>query len=693
MQLPTTHLHRSSTTRVMKNNKMPSKKKSKDSQKISSAIGSAIFNAPAPAPIVSSADDSYIKRLPPGLLSQDIRASTLTTPRRPTNEKFKSNLLISFDTLPSPETQREPRSADRILSSPLRHRDTAAATASDQDKYTNKYPSLPSEWMKTPARPKHESSSSSSASSHPPQSLAFSSSSDDYLFDFHKFSWKKFLLAEIFGIGDPGHLEPMAVETIDNFLSVPWELEKLLLFGFVITLDSFLYTITYLPIRFLLALLLLIDECLGYYVLSFRPFQFLYLALLTLNVSQSYQKASLSQSHHSHSHSQSSPHATSPHRLHYNHFDYSSLRQFDLMRGLLLIIGSWALSHVDMPRLYHYIRMQNTIKLYVLTAMMEIFDKLFSSFGLDALDSLFWKTRIRSSSYAALLSSFLIALIYVLIHSSLYFIHISTLIVAINNADQSLLTILILNNFAEIKSFVLKKYDEETLYQLVCADIYERFKIFLFSVFALVSNCTQSSDLWRTFLEHSEIFCYILSAEVLVDWIKHAFIIKLNSPRVSSKAYGLFDKQLRAEIFYGHKDKITLDHSYAVTKTIGIAQYPLGCIFFRFILIGLVSSKKIERFQYFTFSDWFGWIVVSMLALVLFKIILSVMLIYTIGKKNNSDIEREIKRKQREVSDQRKWDELQQQLIGEEKREMNMSQHWTASISCDDDDQRPRLDR
>ena len=36
---------------------------------------------------------------------------------------------------------------------------------------------------------------------------------------------------------------------------------------------------------------------------------------------------------------------------------------------------------LNMSRVYHYIRGQTLIKLYVLTAMMEIFDKLLCSFG------------------------------------------------------------------------------------------------------------------------------------------------------------------------------------------------------------------------------------------------------------------------------------------------------------------------
>ena len=49
---------------------------------------------------------------------------------------------------------------------------------------------------------------------------------------------------------------------------------------------------------------------------------------------------------------------------------------------------SLSLSIVDASRLYHNIRAQSTLKLYVLFNVGEVMDKLLSSFGLDLFDSL-----------------------------------------------------------------------------------------------------------------------------------------------------------------------------------------------------------------------------------------------------------------------------------------------------------------
>lgn len=59
-----------------------------------------------------------------------------------------------------------------------------------------------------------------------------------------------------------------------------------------------------------------------------------------------------------------------------------------------LFMGALAgLQFLDMSRIYHHIRGQEMIKLYVIISMVEIFDRLLCSFGQDVLDSLYWTVR------------------------------------------------------------------------------------------------------------------------------------------------------------------------------------------------------------------------------------------------------------------------------------------------------------
>jgi len=579
----------------------------------------------------SAYDDSVIRRVSMGgMASLDVSASTRTTPRRPSDSKYylcPSNTFVASNgevyhvdpfQLPPPaeiaslfnEKNQQRVNAKYMKDDSLLYRSNTLPPASlrnvkDNNGSPNKYPSLPAEWMTSPAV-------------SGPGTGTSDTEDDNGMFVFSKFSWKKFLLAEILGIGDPGHLEPNAVEYIDNFLNVPFQLEKLIFFGVFVALDSFLYVITYLPVRFILATLILLDECMHWFI-GLRP-----LAYLSGTVY----------------HSNAAP--TSPKR---RTFDFPTTRQYDLMRGLLLVIGCYVLHLLNMSRVYHYIRMQNTIKLYVLTSMMEIIDKLLCSFGIDALDSLFWKTRTRAGS-TAIIFSFFVTCVYVVIHCGLYFTHLATLTVAINNVDQSLTTVLILNNFAEIKSFVLKKFDRENLFQLSCSDITERFKMTLFYCLIIGVGVVQANNVWDVIPMFSGVLGAMVACEMFVDWIKHAFIAKFN--KIDASCYKDYARILRSDILNGHKDKITLDHSYTITKRLGMSQIPLGCVFFRFMSIAWSATGISRHIVRFTSFQLVSIIVVLCMLVVGFKVTLGMCLIYYTGQKNNRERREEIERKRRD---------------------------------------------
>ena len=270
---------------------------------------------------------------------------------------------------------------------------------------------------------------------------------EDGMFDWESFSLKKYLKTEMLGIGEAGHLQPTAVGNMQNFLTVPSKVEKFVIFGFFICLDAFLYVITFLPIRVAYSLYLLTCEALG--IISF----FILKSPIEVRIASDGSKRGMNLKG----------------LFHRSHL-------YDLMRGAFMVLSCYVLMQLNMSRVYHYIRGQTLIKLYVLTAMLEIFDKLLCSFGQDAFDSLYCVTRMKPDP-RSIFFSFLVTAVYTTLHSGLYFMLIATLTVAINSSDQALVTVLVLNNFAEIKSFVFKKFDNKNLFQLSCSDITERFQL------------------------------------------------------------------------------------------------------------------------------------------------------------------------------------------------------------------------
>ncbi|KAJ3231861.1 hypothetical protein HDU81_003474 [Chytriomyces hyalinus] len=240
-------------------------------------------------------------------------------------------------------------------------------------------------------------------------------------------------------VADQNHSVNLKKERIENFLAVPWEFEKLIFLGYLICLDSFLYIFTILPVRILIAL--------------HTIFKSIFFRSSRLNTSQ----------------------------------------KCDLMKGLLVIICCYLLENVDGSRVYHSVRGQSTIKLYVIFNMLEIFDKLMSAFGHDILDSLFSKTTTSSSrtlSFHRLnrVTHFSLALAYVFGHSLILFYQVMALNVAINSHNNTLFSLLLSNQFIEIKGSVFKRFERENLFQLSCADIVERFQLSVFILIICLRN-------------------------------------------------------------------------------------------------------------------------------------------------------------------------------------------------------------
>ncbi|QRW24271.1 TAPT1-like protein [Rhizoctonia solani] len=81
------------------------------------------------------------------------------------------------------------------------------------------------------------------------------------------------------------------------------------------------------------------------------------------------------------------------------------------------------------------------------------------------------------------------------LHSLVLVYQLISLNVAINSYDNALLTLLISNQFVEIKGSVFKKFEKDNLFQITCADIVERFQLSsMLLVIALRNTIELSSD-------------------------------------------------------------------------------------------------------------------------------------------------------------------------------------------------------
>ncbi|PKA52857.1 Protein pollen defective in guidance 1 [Apostasia shenzhenica] len=214
----------------------------------------------------------------------------------------------------------------------------------------------------------------------------------------------------------------------------------------------------------------------------------------------------------------------------------------------VLAFGVVTLQRTDISLIYHMIRGQGTIKLYVVYNVLEIFDKLCQSLGEDVLQVLFGSAEglanCSSENLKLELGKFMfdaaIAIVAFVFHSFILLaqaVTLSTCIIARNNA---LLALLVSNNFAEIKSNVFKRVSKDNLHNLVFYDIIERFHITAFVLFVLAQNILEAEGSWfESFLTNAFM---VYMCEMLVDSIKHSFLAKFND--IKPDAYSEFLEDL-----------------------------------------------------------------------------------------------------------------------------------------------------
>jgi hypothetical protein len=200
---------------------------------------------------------------------------------------------------------------------------------------------------------------------------------------------------------------------------------------------------------------------------------------------------------------------------------------------------------------------------------MQVLDKLLAALGQDILECLFSNETLERdtdgrSKILRPLGMFFLALIYNVAHSTTLFCQVISLNVAVNSYSNALVTLLMSNQFVEIKSTVFKKIEKDNLFQMTCADVVERFQLLLMIMIITLRNIIEmgglnilgaASDggatnilkeataplLSNSMLPNSftilpswagEIlspFLIVLGSEIFVDSLKHSYITKFNN--------------------------------------------------------------------------------------------------------------------------------------------------------------------
>ena len=400
-----------------------------------------------------------------------------------------------------------------------------------------------------------------------------------------------------------------AEEHAINFLRVPFLLERFVSFGHALCADLFLFHFTWLPLRFAYSLMaggLALLRALEVLCTRWMGFP---------------------------AHSRPAP-----------ALRFGRAQVYDLLKGVILITATLVLGMVQISRVYHYVRGEAVIKLYVVYNVLGVVDALFSSLGQDIMDALYRTTRdhLRPfvddgavddvaaadapvhptiSSRTALLrlaGHFAIAVGYVTLHACVIFVQIVCLNVAMNSKNNALLTLLVSTNFVELKGTVFKRFEAENLFQVAASDAVERFSLSLFLVLIGLQELSSVSALMQILPS----ILVIWGAEVAVDYVKHSFTSKFN--RLSADLFTTYSAVLAHDLIAVRQRMAnSMDPTHACVRRLGLATLPLACVVLRMAL-AKVGTNWLPRLNSAT-----GWGAIGLGAALLFaaKMLLNMLLL------------------------------------------------------------------
>ncbi|KAF1956888.1 DUF747-domain-containing protein [Byssothecium circinans] len=447
-------------------------------------------------------------------------------------------------------------------------------------------------------------------------------------------------------------------ERLVNFLVLPPKLEGILAFGALACLDAWMHVLTILPLRFLIAVWILAKWWVSVVVKEVRDISsFVYSGLPRVWKRRRHTDAPTpvldalvdeeppSKSRRPSVSTDASPHPASTSgrdagrtvatfrfpdprdlpakrmRNRYRHRRTKSTpsallpgHKADILKGLLVISSCAVLMRFDASRMYHGVRGQSAIKLYVIYNVLEVCDRLLSALGQDVLECLFSRETLDRnpdgrSKVIRPFWMFILALVYNVAHATALFYQVITLNVAVNSYSNALLTLLMSNQFVEIKGTVFKRFEKENLFQVTCADIVERFQLWLMLLIIAMRNIVEvgglsinsvsffsnplssanattsapfsaSSILPMSFTIFPKYigqvlnpFLLVLGSEMVVDWLKHAYITKFNQtkPEIYGKFLDVLAKDYYSDAFSDPN----------LTRRLGLPVLPLSCLFIR----------------------------------------------------------------------------------------------------------------
>lgn len=140
---------------------------------------------------------------------------------------------------------------------------------------------------------------------------------------------------------------------------------------------------------------------------------------------------------------------------------------------------------------------------------------------------------------------------------------------------------MISNNFVELKGSVFKKFDKNNLFQLTCSDVRERFHLSVLLFIVMIQTMKEFDWSITQFCVMLPDCFAVLFTEILIDWVKHAFITRFNE--LPESIYREYTTSLAYDMTQTRQKHAFSDHSDLVARRMGFIPFPLAVVLIKAI--------------------------------------------------------------------------------------------------------------
>lgn len=310
-----------------------------------------------------------------------------------------------------------------------------------------------------------------------------------------------------------------------DFFLTPLTLERLIMFGSLISADSFLFTIAFLPFRALWRL-----------------------------VSGAFVK--------------------------------SHAARIDIAR-VVLIIGAYALvPAVSLVSVTSLVK-KSELKLKLVWATLEFLNGMLTDWNTTIIGSFFWALSPANAGRrkCPLVLHFAAALGYLMLHTAVITLYLGVINLAISTSNRAFLGLIFIVQFAEMKSAATKSMSLAKIMDECISDITERFQTIIYVSLLFISNYNFAAPFnAAATMDLASDLAIVYFSELAVDWLKHTSM--LNTNRVSPGIYTAKTHALMADFVAntaGTPSAVLGDKSTKTSRSMGFCAIPAVVVTFKII--------------------------------------------------------------------------------------------------------------